>query len=35
LESFGFVFFVGDVIITVGLHLFGEGHHALGANAKS
>jgi len=35
LESFGFEFFVGGVIVGVGLHIFGLSHLALGANAKS
>jgi len=30
-----FAFFVGDVIIEVGLCIFGLGHQALGVNAKS
>jgi len=34
-ESFGFCFFVGDVITGVGLRIFGRGHRALGANTKS
>jgi len=29
------LFFVGDVIIGVGLHNFGQGHRALGANPTS
>ena len=34
-ESFGFDIFGGDVIIRVGLRIFGRGHPALGANTKS
>jgi len=29
LESFGFSFFVGDVVIGVDLRIFGPGHRAL------
>jgi len=29
------LFFVGDVTMGAGLHIFGRGHRALGANAKS
>jgi len=33
--KFGILFFVDDIIIGIGLHIFGRGHQALGANAKS
>jgi len=33
-ETFGFAFFVGDVIIVVGLRIFGQGHGTLSANIK-
>jgi len=35
LKSFGFCFFVGDVIMGVGLCNFGRGHQALGVKTKS
>jgi len=34
-EGFGFVVLVGDIIIGVGLGIFGRGHRALGPNRKS
>jgi len=34
MESFGFCFFVRDVISEVGLGLFGRGHQTVGANTK-
>jgi len=34
LESFGFEFFVGDIILGVGLVFFGLRHRALGPNPK-
>jgi len=30
-----FVFFVSDIIMGVGLRIFGRGHRALGANSMS
>jgi len=29
------IFYVGDVIMGIGLHIFGRGHWARGANTKS
>jgi len=35
MESFGFWFFVNDVIIGVSLRIFGRGHRAIGAKPTS